>query len=71
MDDESSSARQVTRLLAARSRGDALALEKLTRLVYEELRRLAHRYMVQQRRDQRRDWTFSRAWLCAELSRVD
>jgi len=55
MDDESSSPREVARLLAARSQGDALA----------------HRYMVQRRRDQRRDWTFSRAWLCAELSRVD
>ncbi len=160
MDDESSSPREVTRLLAARGQGDALALEKLTRLVYEELRRLDHRYMGQQRDDHtqttalvneayprlagqeqpnfanrshflavaakamrqilvdhakatprekrgarakaveldevallspeptreildlnealdvsvvtvRRDWTFSRAWLCAELSRVD
>jgi hypothetical protein len=36
-----------------------------------ELRRLAHRYMGQQRHDQRRDWTFSRARLFAELGRVD
>lgn len=49
MNDESSSPREVTRLLAAWGQGDALALEKLTRLVYEELRRLAHRYMGQQR----------------------
>jgi ECF sigma factor len=71
MDDESSSPREVTRLLAAWTQGDALALEKLTRLVYVELRRLAHRYMGQQRHDQRRDWTFSRARLFAELGRVD
>ena len=43
--------REVTRLLAAWSQGDPLALEKLTQLVYEELRRLAHRYMAQQRGD--------------------
>jgi RNA polymerase sigma-70 factor, ECF subfamily len=49
MNEESSSPREVTRLLAAWGQGDALALEKLTRLVYEELRRLAHRYMGQQR----------------------
>lgn len=43
--------REVTRLLAAWSQGDRVALEKLTRLVYEELRRLAHRYMAGQRPD--------------------
>jgi len=48
MNDEPSSPREVTRLLAAWGQGDKLALEKLTRLVYEELRRLAHRYMAQQ-----------------------
>ena len=61
----------VTQILNAIERGDPRAADELLPLVYEELRRLAHRYMVQQRRDQRRDWTFSRAWLCAELSRVD
>jgi RNA polymerase sigma-70 factor (ECF subfamily) len=37
--------REVTQLLADWSRGDCAALGKLTPLVYEELRRLAHRYM--------------------------
>src|SRR5262245_37185731 len=44
-------AREVTRLLAAWGQGDRAALDKLTRLVYEELRRLAHRYMAGQRAD--------------------
>jgi RNA polymerase sigma factor (TIGR02999 family) len=43
--------REVTRLLLAWSQGDQTALEKLTPLVYEELRRLAHRYMVRERPD--------------------
>jgi RNA polymerase sigma factor (TIGR02999 family) len=42
---------EVTRLLAAWSQGDRAALEELTRLVYEELRHLAHRYMGRQRPD--------------------
>ena len=42
---------EVTRLLEAWGQGDAAALEKVTRLVYEELRRLAHRYMSGQRHD--------------------
>jgi RNA polymerase sigma factor (TIGR02999 family) len=33
---------EVTRLLAAWSAGDATALEKVTQLVYQELKRLAH-----------------------------
>jgi RNA polymerase sigma factor (TIGR02999 family) len=41
----------VTRLLEAWGQGDRAALEKVTRLVYEELRRLAHRYMSSQRAD--------------------
>src|SRR5947209_2826494 len=41
----------VTQLLAEWSHGDHAALEKLTPLVYEELRRLAHRYMEGQRPD--------------------
>jgi RNA polymerase sigma factor (TIGR02999 family) len=40
---------EVTRLLVAWGQGDRSALEALTRLVYEELRRLAHRYMSGQR----------------------
>jgi RNA polymerase sigma factor (TIGR02999 family) len=42
---------EVTRLLEAWGRGDPVALEKVTQLVYEELRRLAHRYMSGQRDD--------------------
>jgi RNA polymerase sigma factor (TIGR02999 family) len=42
-------AQEVTQLLADWSRGDQAALEKLTPLVYEELRRLAHHYMERQR----------------------
>lgn len=51
MDDESGSPIEVTRLLTAWGQGDRLALEKLTQIVYEELRRLAHRYMSGQRPD--------------------
>ena len=40
---------EVTQLLADWSQGDHGALEKLTPLVYEELRRLAHHYMEGQR----------------------
>lgn len=40
--------RELTQLLAAWSRGDHHALERLTRLVYGELRRLAHHYMGSQ-----------------------
>ena len=39
------STRQVTELLLAWRQGEESALEKLTPVVYEELRRLAHRYM--------------------------
>jgi RNA polymerase sigma factor (TIGR02999 family) len=42
---------EVTQLLADWSQGDRAALEKLTPLVYDELRRLAHRYMEGQRPD--------------------
>lgn len=42
---------QVTELLSDWSEGDQAALEKLTPLVYEELRRLAHYYMERQRPD--------------------
>jgi RNA polymerase sigma-70 factor (ECF subfamily) len=43
--EEGSSPEQVTQLLANWSEGDREALEKLTPLVYNELRRLAHHYM--------------------------
>lgn len=39
----------MTRLLAAWSHGDKEALDKLTPLVYDELRRLAHRFMSRER----------------------
>jgi RNA polymerase sigma-70 factor, ECF subfamily len=42
---------EVTQLLLDWSHGDRAALEKLTSLVYEELHRLAHRYMEGQRPD--------------------
>ena len=40
---------QVTRLLAAWRGGDRAALDELTPLVYEELRRLAHHYIGRER----------------------
>lgn len=43
------SAHEVTQLLRAWSGGDQEALEKLTPLVYEELHRVAHRYMARER----------------------
>src|SRR5579863_2221993 len=42
---------EVTELLKAWSGGDQGALDKLTPLVYEELRRLAHRYMAGEAQD--------------------
>lgn len=42
---------EVTQLLADWSHGDRAALEKVTPLVYEELRHLAHHYMEAQRPD--------------------
>jgi RNA polymerase sigma factor (TIGR02999 family) len=45
------SAHEITQLLKAWSGGDQDALEKLTPLVYAELRRLAHRYMAQEQPD--------------------
>jgi RNA polymerase sigma factor (TIGR02999 family) len=41
----------VTRLLSAWRSGDSHALERLTPLVYEELRELAHRYMRRERQN--------------------
>jgi RNA polymerase sigma factor (TIGR02999 family) len=40
---------EVSRLLRAWSEGDQQALERLTPIVYDELRRLAHRYMRRER----------------------
>src|SRR5262245_37228495 len=45
----STSSQEVTTLLKAWSEGDAAALEKLTPLVYGELRRLARHYMARER----------------------
>src|SRR5215208_4893646 len=41
--------RDITRLLVAWNNGDEAALEELTPLVYEELHRLARRYMGRER----------------------
>src|SRR5437762_14167127 len=51
LDMPSASPRNVTQLLADWSHGDDAALRRLTPLVYEELRRLAHHYMGGQRPD--------------------
>jgi len=40
---------EITRLLRAWGRGDSAALERLTPLVYEQLRRMARRYMRNER----------------------
>ncbi len=45
----STEAADITTLLKAWNDGDATALDRLTPLVYEELRRLAHRYMRHER----------------------
>ena len=45
------SAHELTQLLRAWCDGDEQALERLTPLVYEELRRTAHRYMARERPD--------------------
>ena len=42
---------EITQLLRVWSEGDQGALEKLIPLVYEELRRRAHRYMARERPD--------------------
>jgi RNA polymerase sigma factor (TIGR02999 family) len=43
---------EVTALLQAWGRGDATALDRLTPLIYDELRRLAHRYIHHERAGQ-------------------
>jgi RNA polymerase sigma factor (TIGR02999 family) len=40
---------EITTLLKAWSRGDAAALDRLTPLIYDQLRHLAHRYMRHER----------------------
>jgi RNA polymerase sigma-70 factor, ECF subfamily len=47
----SPSTQEITKLLQAWSGGDRSALDKLTPLVYEELRRLAHRHLRRERKD--------------------
>jgi RNA polymerase sigma factor (TIGR02999 family) len=51
MDAASVSPQRVTDLLVQWSRGDNAALAELTPLVYDELRRVAHRHLFGQRRD--------------------
>jgi RNA polymerase sigma-70 factor, ECF subfamily len=51
MDAASVSQQRVTELLLRWSQGDDAALAELTPLVYEELRRLAHRQMAAERTD--------------------
>ena len=51
MDAHATSPQRVTQLLANWSQGDDAALTELTPLVYEDLRRLAHRHMGGQRPD--------------------
>src|SRR6476659_8729015 len=46
---ETRSPKEITRLLVAWGDGDQTALEELTPLIYEELHRLAHRYMGNER----------------------
>jgi RNA polymerase sigma factor (TIGR02999 family) len=46
---QTASPKEITRLLVAWGDGDESALEGLTPLVYEELRRLAHHYMGRER----------------------
>ena len=49
--DDPASPSEVTRLVSRWSGGDPTALQQLTPLVYDELRRLAHRYMSHARPD--------------------
>ena len=44
-----SSREEITELLKAWSQGDNIALERVTPMVYRELRQLAHHYMVRER----------------------
>src|SRR6185503_2439627 len=49
--DPNPSPHDVTQLLVAWGKGDRAARDELMPLVYEELRRLAHRYMDRERAD--------------------
>ena len=51
MDAHATSPQKVTQFLANWGQGDDAALTELTPLVYEDLRRLAHRHMEGQRPD--------------------
>ena len=51
MDAQTASPQRVTQLLVNWSQGDTAALAELTPLVYDDLRRLAHRHMGRQRPD--------------------
>ena len=51
MSDKNTQAHEVTELLIGWSNGDRAALDKLMPLIDDELRRLAHRYMRQERAD--------------------
>src|SRR5215470_14472057 len=51
------SSKEITQWLVAWSNGDSAALDKLIPLVHEELRRLAKRYMRQERRRERQGVT--------------
>ena len=51
MDEPAASPHRVTQLLEQWSHGDNAALAELSPLVYEELRRLAHRHMGRERPD--------------------
>lgn len=48
---EAAKSAEITTLLKAWSHGDAAALDRLTPLIYEELRHLAHRYARRERAD--------------------
>jgi len=65
---------EVTRLLRAWAEGDASALERLTPLVYAELRRRAHNYLRNERKGHTLQTTAlaNEAWLrLVDLTRVD
>jgi len=55
--------KEITKLLRAWSEGDQSALGGLTPIVYEELRRLAHRYMERERPGHMLQTTAGPRWL--------